>query len=381
MHSRLRVIAASVATALLASSVALIAAVPAQATGVPFTPDPVNSTATLTFFDAAGAPVTGGTVTDAPFATYAASSADLRTGGDVKATLYGYTPKNGIAPGAWGGEQLTASTNFPVAAVGSVPTSLPVVTLGSGDLRLADLIADFPNTATDAFQGLYQLRLKTSGGVSGGTSAHYAEADILVTGTTWSIVYPAPLTASSTTLSVAATSRYGTSAKATVTVTGATGTATGTVQVTEGAVVLGSAQLVNGSAVITLAKTLAVKAHSLTASYSGDSAYATSTSAAQRLTVVKAPATVTAKLSRAKIRRTVHGLVTVRVVAVGVAPTGTVTITWGSKRLVAKAVSRGVAVLKLPLLKKGRYKLVAHYSGSPFVLARASAVVTLTVTA
>jgi hypothetical protein len=474
MHVRSRIVAAAVTAGLLVASVAVVPS--AEATGLPFTPDPVNSTATLTFYDAAGARVTSGSVSAAPFATYVASSADLRTGSDTKATLYGYLPKNGVDTGAWSGEQLTASTSYPVAAVGSVPTTLPVTTLGVGDITLAALLADFPNTAVDGYQGLYQLRLRTSGGSGGGVSTHYAEADILVTGTTWSQVYPNFLTATTTTiatsvaspitagtpltltststtgvagsvtftdggtalaaavavdtttgqatltfsptggghsfaadfapsdgahsgsssaplaftvdkttataaLTVPATARFGTGVNATISVSGSAGTPTGTVQVREGATVLASGTLVNGAVTLKLPASLAVKAHSLTAAYAGNSTYLAATSAAKPVTVLRAISTVTAKLSKVKIRRTVHGVLTVKVTAPGVVPTGTITVKWGSKKLVAKVLARGVAVLTLPLLAKGTYKLVALYSGSAFVLPRASAVVTLTVTA
>ena len=79
-------------------------------------------------------------------------------------------------------------------------SSLPLVTLTSGDETIAALAGDLPNTATDAYQGLYQLRLKTSGpGQPAGCT--YDSADILITGTPGSVVYPAPVaTATSTSL-------------------------------------------------------------------------------------------------------------------------------------------------------------------------------------
>jgi hypothetical protein len=195
-------IALSGATALaLAATIVSVGGPSASAAGLPFTPDPVNSIATLALYDATGAQITGGTITDTPFASYAVSSATLRGGGDTKATLFGYLPKSGIAPGAWGGEQLSGSTNFPAAAVGSVPAGATAVSLTGADLTLATLAADFPNTAVDAYQGLYQLRLRTSGGSGGGVSTPYAEADIFVSGTTWTQIYPTvPTIATTTTL-------------------------------------------------------------------------------------------------------------------------------------------------------------------------------------
>ena len=202
-------IAVSGASALaLAASILTVTAGAASAAALPYTPDPVNSTATLSLYDASGNQITGGSITDAPFAKYAVSSAALRAGGDTKATLYGYLPQNGVAIGAWNGEQLTSSTTYLASPVGSVPAGAPVVTLSNPDTTLATLASDFPNTATDAYQGLYQLRLKTSGGSGGGSSTHYAEADILITGSTWSQVYPT-ISSIATTTSVAATPASG----------------------------------------------------------------------------------------------------------------------------------------------------------------------------
>ncbi len=56
------------------------------------------------------------------------------------------------------------------------------MSLTSNDSTIATLISDFPNTATDAYQGLYQIRVKTSG-VGQPPDATYDSADILVTGT------------------------------------------------------------------------------------------------------------------------------------------------------------------------------------------------------
>ena len=57
----------------------------------------------------------------------------------------------------------------------------------ASDLTLANLVADLPNTAVDSYQGLYELRLKTSG-PSQPPGATYQSVDILVSGTSWSVV-------------------------------------------------------------------------------------------------------------------------------------------------------------------------------------------------
>ena len=186
--------------------------------------------------------------------------------GDTRATLFGYLPKNGIASGAWTGEALTASTTYPNAAapapLGS--SALPLVTLTSGDSTLASLISDLPNTATDAYQGLYQIRVKTSG-VGQPPDATYDSADILVTGSTWAQVYPAVAQSTTTALTVTPASPQiaGTTVtlKATVTPSGAAGS----VQFKDGATNIGAAVAVAGGIAQTTTAALAAGAHSLTA--------------------------------------------------------------------------------------------------------------------
>ena len=126
---------------------------------------------------------------------------DLPREGDTTATLEAFTPQQGQSPGQWPGEGLSSATPFPNASAPSpLPSSsLPLVTGSSGDYPLSDYITDYPNTLTDADAGVYVLRLFT--GASGKPqSTSYDSADILISGTTWTLVYTqAPTT---TTLSV-----------------------------------------------------------------------------------------------------------------------------------------------------------------------------------
>ena len=173
----------------------------------------------LIFYNAAGQQITGGSTDTAPLASYVQGSTILRAG-DTKATLFGYTPVLGQAPGAWSGEEIGASAYPDSSAPGTLGTStLPLYAGGSGDESISTYVTDFPNTdtsTTDGYAGHYVLRLKTSAnGLSATTS--YDSVDIQVTGGTWSggsvgdgsfsggtwsVVYPTPtLTSTSTTLS------------------------------------------------------------------------------------------------------------------------------------------------------------------------------------
>ncbi len=74
-----------------------------------------SAVGSLAFYNALGQQITGGSITDAPFAAFVEGTATIRAN-DTKATLFAYTPKSGQSPGEWSGEQLSSSTIFPNAA-------------------------------------------------------------------------------------------------------------------------------------------------------------------------------------------------------------------------------------------------------------------------
>jgi hypothetical protein len=210
LASRRRVVA-TVMVALLIGAGLTVGVMGASATGNPPWEPIANppEAGSLTFYNAAGQQITGGSTTTQPFAAYIQGSTELHAG-DVKATVLGYTPVNGQAPGAWSGEAISASTTYPNAsAPGSLGTSsLPLVTGAAGDESIAQYVSDFPNsdTSSDGYAGLYVLRVKTSG-TSAGVSTSYDSADIQVIGSTWTVVYPAPAAAPTVTSILPTTSR------------------------------------------------------------------------------------------------------------------------------------------------------------------------------
>ncbi|HKT04106.1 MAG TPA: hypothetical protein VJT31_31675 [Rugosimonospora sp.] len=159
----------------------------------------------ITLYDMHGTVLTGGQLDTRPAAFYAVASGPGRTG-DSKAQLKAFTPQNGVPPGSWSGDTLTGSTNYPVTAPGTpspiAGTRLPVATGTTNDFSLADYIGEFPNTGTTVgYQGLYELRLYTSGPGQGQINKYY-RVDISVTllsaqplAGTWSVAYPASSTA------------------------------------------------------------------------------------------------------------------------------------------------------------------------------------------
>jgi hypothetical protein len=215
----------------------------------------------LTFYNAAGQQITGGNLTDAPLAAYIEGSTVLRAG-DTSATLYGATPVNGIAAGQWSGEQISGSPAYPNASAPAPlnTSSLPVVTGAPSDESLATYIGDFPNSdtsTTDGYAGLYVLRLFT-GAAGKSTTTTYDAADIqlsnvvttdgVVTGGTWSAVYPTPsLTGTSTSLTTNPPTTAASGALVTLNATVAP-SAPGTVQFEEGGNDIGTPQTVTGGA-------------------------------------------------------------------------------------------------------------------------------------
>jgi hypothetical protein len=201
------------ATALMGAVLVGVAG-PAGAAAPPYEPD-ANALGQIHFYTAGGVEVTSGTLTDDPPAKYAVASTNDPQSANNHATLYGYTPVAGVNPLNWSGEAMSGSTVFPVAdptapAVVKTPHR-PVVTLASeanGGLTFADYIADFPNgnAAGTGYENLYQLRIKTQG-----NDPKYWAADIQVSGSAWTVVYPSAVDASTMTISASTTINYGAS--------------------------------------------------------------------------------------------------------------------------------------------------------------------------
>lgn len=255
------------------------------------TVDP-NNVGTLTLYDAAGAPVTSGSLS-APLAAYAAGPV-LRSGDD-RAALYAYTPSDAAsdpshgAPGAWTGTELTADAAYPASGGPSVPSGSPVATVTASSLTLAQYIAAYPATGADSNN--YELRLQSSA-PGKGTASTYDALDITVdpAAGTWS-VGTSNVTSTTTTLAVSpATASTGATLTLTASVTPAD--AAGTVQFYDGTKAVGAAVPVsNGTATTTLAATGG--AHTFKASFTPTDATAYGASSGTKSYTVAARATTT----------------------------------------------------------------------------------------
>ncbi len=172
----------------------------------------------ITFYNAQGQVVTGGSITASGLGAYAVASTPDGRSGDTKATLYVYTPVNGEAPGAWSGFELSGlSSTYPNTAapapIGTTANPVETNNTAAPDKSIAAYIDEDPNTdtsTTDGYSGLFDVRLEVSG--SGiGTEAAYWDTVISVditagtltapTAGTWSVDYPDYTQNTTTTLS------------------------------------------------------------------------------------------------------------------------------------------------------------------------------------
>ena len=155
---------------------------------------------------------------------------------------------------------------------------------------------------------------------------------------------------------------------------------TGSVTFMEGTAVLGTGVLVSGSATLSIS-TLSVGTHLLTAIYSGNSNYATSTSPTLHQLVVSAnPATVTSLTSSADpidVGSVLTLTATVAAVNPGLdMPTGTVSFTEGTTILGTGALSSGSLMLNISTLSVGTHFISAVYNGNGSFAASSSSILT-----
>ena len=291
MKIRLKSALAGVAALALAGGlVAAVGGGTAFAAGIPpWQPPSIangnpNAVATLTFYDATGAQIIGGNLTDQPFAAYSLASGAIRTSvTDTKATLFAAVPHSGALnpPDGWASSQLTLATTYPnAAAPGALGTSAnPLDTGASTDTSLAGFIAvnNITSDTNPAYNNIVEIRMRTSS-LGNGVSATYGVADLAINSAagTWSQVFPAPPTTitTTTTLNVtpASPQLIGTSVTLTVPAGGVVAASgpnptNGNVKFFDGATQIGATQPWTGAAVSVSTTTLAGGAHSLTAQY------------------------------------------------------------------------------------------------------------------
>jgi hypothetical protein len=360
LHRAARALAATILVGATVGAALLFTGSGAQGTTTPpWEPDP-NSVGGLVFYNSAGTAITGGNLTDAPIAAYIQGTHGIR-GGDTKATLYGYLPKVGIAPGAWSGELLGGPSVYPNAGAPTplAGSALPLETGAGIDLSVGDLASDFPNTDTtnDGYAGLYQLRLLTT---QAGQPANtkYDSADILITGSTWSVFYsPGPVTKTTTSLSVSPTTAdHGrrVSLSATVSPTAATGS----VQFFSGTVLLKAVTVASGKAAYS-STGFGDGVHQLKAVFvPSSSAYSGSHSSTHSVTIERRVTAVTLRSSHTSLTRGHAVVLSIRETP---AARGDVRIYNGSHRLRTLRLSDGRVTYTTAKLRVGTYSFKAEF--------------------
>ena len=262
-------VAATVGT-LMVGMTAASAAAPA------WEPDTGNAVGTLTFYDASGNVISGGSTSTAPFAAYAVGSSVIRAG-DAQAQLLFANPDHTLATTSWFKTNVGLYTANPTttapANINSLSSSHPVVAGATGDLTPDAFEGAVTQDTTAGYQNVIHIRLRTANS-SNQPTAQYDDADILVNPTnhTWTQLYPA-VASSTAVVASPSTVGQGSTSTLTATVTAPGGVfPAGTVQFADGGTNLGAAVAVNttngqavGSFPTTTSTTLG--AHSITAAF------------------------------------------------------------------------------------------------------------------
>lgn len=155
---------------------------------------------------------------------------------------------------------------------------------------------------------------------------------------------------------------FGASVTFTANVSSIAGTPTGSVAFSDGVTALGTAPLSGGQATLSVSG-LTVGSHSITATYSGASNFATSTSSSLAQGVDVAPATVGLTSTP---NPSVFGssFTLTAIVSSGVGfPSGTVSFSEGPTSLGSAPLSAGIATLPVSGLHAGTHAIVASYAG------------------
>jgi hypothetical protein len=288
----MKAIKKAVVGALLAATVGggmLLAASPALAAAPGWEPDP-NSNGTITFYDASGNVMTGGTSLSHLFDFASASSAEDPTGFHKASILFGFPDHTKTNTLDWFSSSASAASAYPVAAPASLaalPATTPVATTGTGTNLTAALGGAVLDT-TPGYANIIQVRLVQSGG----TNFWASDISYNSAAGTWTQVFPAVVTATTTTLT-ATPSPAITGQTVTLTAAVSPSGAAGTVQFKDGATNIGSPVTVASGAASTTTSTLAAGSHSLSAVFTPTDSTSFSGSTGNFTEQVNPPATPT----------------------------------------------------------------------------------------
>jgi Bacterial Ig-like domain (group 3) len=212
-----------------------------------------------------------------------------------------------------------------------------------------------------------QAKLSTAG-LNGGVhsiTAAYSGDSTFATSTSSALSQNVNRAATTTTVSSSPSpSIYGQAVTLSVTVSSSVGVPTGTVTFYDGGTMLGMGILSSGRATLSTAG-LSAGTHSITANYSGDTNFATSTSNAVSQTIAKATTTTTLTSSPnpSTMGQTVNFIATV-VGQYGGTATGTATFKDGTNTVLGTAsLVNGTATFQISSLGIGSHTITAVYAG------------------
>jgi hypothetical protein len=261
-----------------------------------------------------------------------------------------------------------------------------LVTGQSTDYSLANYIGDYPNNSTvTGYQNMYVLRIKTSEAGHPALTT-YDSADIEVTGTTWTLVYPAPTqTPTTTTLTTTPSSpqKAGTSVTLKATISPS---APGTVQFETGSTDIGTPVTVSSGTASTSTTTLPVGTQTLSAVFTPTtgSGFAGSTGTeSYTITSAGKPTKTKTKLATSPKSPQPPGTsVTLTATVSPAAATGTVQFETGSTDIgTPVTVTGGKASTSTTSLPTGKDKLSAVFTPSSSTYAASTGKKTFTVKA
>ncbi|MBE7188294.1 hypothetical protein [Jatrophihabitans endophyticus] len=179
-------------TATAASAALLTAGLSGSATAATAPPYEATSNAigTITFYDSTGKVITSGSTTG-PFAAYAAGTA-ASASGDTMAGLAFADPNPKAKPYDFYTHVLGAFSSYPAtgapAAISGLST--PVYTVGANDLTLNDFQTDSTAYTGTGYTDMVQVRMYTTDASGSVNRLSYDDADLLISGSTWTEVYP-----------------------------------------------------------------------------------------------------------------------------------------------------------------------------------------------
>jgi hypothetical protein len=263
----------------------------------------------------------------------------------------------------------TLATSANPADVGQTVTFTATVTSAFGTIPNGDLVTFYDGSSVigtgNTEGGVAALAISTLASGTHSITATYAGDSSFESSTSKAISETIKTNPTTTVItSNLNPASYGAPVTFTATVTSAGPTPTGTVTFKNGGTPLGTASLNAQGATTFTTVTLGAGSYSITASYSGDSASAASTSAAFNETITLAATTTQLIASVNPVAAGSSVTFTALVRCATAEPTGTVTFSAGSTVLGTASIASGSAKLSTSALPMGSSMVTATYAGS-----------------